>query len=196
VWKITLPHAGIPLSRLVLKSGTPLFSRQFTLSERRDSPNGGTAAYVLAGGTWSRRAEPGESATFALEIPARLATDTLWLETDNGDNPAIALESATATYPVARLVFKVTGPDGFELAYGQPAASAPQYDLRLVASRLLTAPRQVAQLAPAPAVKTGGGLAALLRGANGGVVFWGALALVVAVLLGAVARLLPKTPAK
>jgi hypothetical protein len=194
VWRIALPHAGIPVSRLVLRSGTPLFSRQFRLSERRDSPNGGTAVARRCTAAWSRRPEPGEPETCTLEISDRLATDTLWLETDNGDNPAIALDAVTATHPVARLVFKVTGPDGFELAYGQREAAAPSYDLRLVAARLLTVPRQVAQLAPAPAAKAEGGLAKMLRGANGGVIFWGALALVVLVLLGAVAKLLPKAP--
>ncbi|MBA3848400.1 MAG: hypothetical protein C0502_00195 [Opitutus sp.] len=194
VWKIALPHAGIPVSRLVLRSGTPLFSRQFRLSERRESPNGGTSPHLLATAAWSRRPEPGEPETCTLEIPERLTSDTLWLETDNGDNPAIALDAATATHPVARLVFKVTGPDGFELAYGRREAAAPQYDLRLVAARLLTVPRQVAQLAPAPAAPAKSPIDRLLRSANGGIVFWSALALVVVVLLGVVARLLPKSP--
>ena len=120
-------------------------------------------------------------------------TDTLWLETDNGDNPAITLDAVLSTYAVVRLVFKVGETDGYALAAGNPAASTPRYDLSLVAQKLLTASRNVAQLAAdesrPPAGKDLGGL-------NGGYVFWGALALVVIVLLVTVAKLLPKPPAK
>lgn len=196
VWKIALPHAGLPLSRLTLKSSTPLFERQLRLTERRAAPSGGTLNVTLATATWRRRAEPGEPATLVLDVPERLATDTLWLETDNGDNPAIALDHVTATYPVARLVFKTAERDGFALAYGQTDIAAPHYDLSLVAERLLTAPRQVAQLAPAPAKALHRAWLAQMRITQGGVLFWATLALVVVVLLVIVTKLLPKPPVK
>lgn len=195
-WQLALPHAGTPVHSVILQSGTPLFQRQFRIYELRDSPTGGQAEHTLATGNWSRLPQPGEPETFTLKLSQRPATEALWLETDNGDNPAIALTNAAATYPVARLVFKASATDGFELAYGHTASSAPSYDLRLVADRLLTAPRVVARLASVAATSSGSGFARWLRGATGGYVFWGALALVVVVLLLVVARLLPKPPVR
>jgi fatty acid desaturase len=97
-----------------------------------------------------------------------------------------------AVYPVVRLIFKVGEINGFTLAYGNKDANAPRYDLSLVAVKLLTASRHAARIrAGATVVAAGNPLAAI----NSGYVFWGALALVVVVLLVVVARLLPKPPA-
>jgi hypothetical protein len=114
------------------------------------------------------------------------------VETDNGDNPAIVLGSAQAVYPVVRLVFKTTETEGFTLALGHQTVNAPRYDLSLVAVKLLTSSRSVAELTPAGATVTSKNLFA---GINVGYLFWGALALVVVVLLVVVAKLLPKPPA-
>jgi hypothetical protein len=97
-----------------------------------------------------------------------------------------------AVYPVVRLVFKVADTDGFALAYGNPSVNGPTYDLGLVAGRLLTSSRATAHLgADQPEEASRNPFA----GMNGGYVFWGALALVVVVLLAIVAKLLPKPAA-
>ncbi len=117
--------------------------------------------------------------------------ETLVLETDNGDNPAIMLTSVEAAYPVVRLIFKPeSGP--IALYYGNREAQAPRYDLSLVAERMFIAEKNVATLGAEESLK-GGTRTAL--GLNGGVWFWGALALVVVGLLVVVAKLLPKPPA-
>ena len=192
VWRVQLPQAGLPLRRLVLTSATPLFQRQFRLYERVANPNGGTIESTLTEGSWSRTPEPGVPETRAFELPGRLRTDTILIETDNGDNPAIALGAVQAVHPVVRLVFKVAETDGFELAYGHPSANAPRYDLGLVAVKLLTSSRNVARLTgDGPVVRHGNFLSSLPTG----YIFWAALALVVVVLLAVVAKLLPKPPA-
>lgn len=192
VWRIMLPQAGLPVRRLVLTSTTPLFQRQFRIYEQRTDRDGATYAAVLADGGWSRTPEPGVPETRTFELSERPRGDTLFLETNNGDNPAIVLGPVQAVHPVARLVFKTAETDGFTLAYGNETVSAPRYDLSLVAVKLLTAARNVAQFAeaatPAPAAATLGGLKV-------GVYFWAALGLVVVVLLVVVAKLLPKPPA-
>jgi hypothetical protein len=122
----------------------------------------------------------------------RTHADTLWIETENGDNPAIALGAVKVVHPVVRLIFKTTETEGFSLAFGNREAGAPHYDLSLVAVKLLTSSRNVAQLA------AGGATVAArpaFAGIEGGYIFWGALALVVIVLLVVVAKLLPKPPA-
>jgi hypothetical protein len=192
VWQLHLPQAGLPLRRLVLTSSTPLFRREFRLYEKLPGRDGRPREDTLASGTWSRAPEPGAPENRVFDLSARPRTDTLWLETDNGDNPAIALGAVQAIYPVVRLIFKTAETDGFTLAYGNKTAATPRYDLSLVAEKLLTSSRTPARLAaagPAPAASNP------LAGLNGGAIFWAALALVVIVLLVVVAKLLPKPPA-
>jgi len=191
VWQLRLPQAGPPLRRLVLASTTPLFQREFRIYEKLTTPEGRAYEATLAAGNWSRTPEPGVSETRGFDLMGRMRTDTLWIETDNGDNPAIALGAVQAVYPVVRLVFKVADTGGFELIYGNPAANTPRYDLSLVAVKLLTSSRNVAKLAagdPNSAARSS------FSGLKGGTIFWGALALVVIVLLVVVAKLLPKPP--
>ena len=191
VWRLPLPQPNLPLRRLVLSSATPLFQRQFRLYEKLADQNGAAIEVTLASGAWSRTPEPGVPETRIFDLSDRPRTATLYLETDNGDNPAIALSTAQATHPVVRLVFKTADTEGFTLAYGNRAAGAPRYDLSLVAAKLLTSARHVAQLAAGETTVAGKSFG----GINGGVIFWGALALVVVVLLVVVAKLLPKPPA-
>jgi hypothetical protein len=191
VWRLPLPQANLPVRRIVLTSSTPLFQRQFHLYEKLIDQNGAPMEITLASGAWSRTPEPGVPETRIFELAARPRTNVLFLETDNGDNPAIALSAVQAIYPVVRVVFKTADTEGFTLAYGNDAANAPRYDLSLVAAKLLTSSRAVAQImAGQLAAATGKPFAGL----KGGVVFWGALALVIIVLLVVVAKLLPKPP--
>lgn len=190
VWRLALPQSNLPLRRLLVASTTPLFERQFRVYEKWTGDNGAPVENALANASWSRTPEPGVPETKVFELSGRTHTNSLFLETDNGDNPAIVVSRAQAVYPVVRLVFKTSEVDGFTLAYGNDNANPPRYDLSLVAAKLLTASRTVAQIAAGPlasADKTFAGL-------NGGVVFWGALALVIVVLLVVVAKLLPKPP--
>lgn len=188
-WRVTLPQEKIPVQKLVLATKTPLFSRQFRISEIAKTAEGQSIEVTLGSGDWSRTPEPGVPETRTFAFSDRLRSDTIWIETDNGDNPPITLDAVAVTYPVVRLIFKTAATDGFTLAYGNDSVTAPRYDLGLVAARLLTAPRVVAKLggAPAPEKPAFGGVANRY-------IFWGALALVVVALLVVVAKMLPKAP--
>jgi hypothetical protein len=192
VWRLTLPQAGLPLQRLVLTCATPLFSREIRLYEMVAGTDGRTREIDLAGGTWSRTPEPGVPETRIFELSGRIQSNTVWIETDNGDNPAIALGTVQVVHPVVRLVFKVADTDGCALTYGNAEAAAPRYDLRLVAGKLLTSGRHVARLADGGQPAAAGNFLARV---NNRYLLWGALALVVVVLLVVVAKLLPKPPA-
>ncbi len=190
-WRVTLPQAGLPVDRLVLTSPTPLFQRQFRIFERLPGRDGREYERPLGGGAWSRTPEPGEPATHSFQLEGRPESRDLWIATDNGDNPAIDLGAVQVTYPVVRLVFQAVTSDGYVLANHNPEATAPRYDLSLVATRLLAAARQPAQLTqadvPAPASER-------LTAMHQRYLFWGVLALVVIALLAIVAKLLPKPP--
>lgn len=191
IWQVRLPSSRLPLQRLTLTTSTRLFQRQLRIYEKLTGTDGRRYESTLAEGDWSRTPDAGTPDARTFDLRDRPRTDTLWIETDNGDNPALDLTGARIIYPVIRLIFKSATTDGFALAYGQPAAATPRYDLGLVAARLLTAPRNVATLSNRvePAATRG-----LFAGLDGGYIFWGALALVVLVLLIVVARLLPKPP--
>lgn len=195
VWRLALPHVGLPLRRLTLSSDTPLFQRQFRVYEKVTGSDGRSQERTLASGTWSRTPEPGSPRTRVFDLSDRLQGDTLYLETDNGDNPPIALTGASAEHAVTRVVFRAMELDGLQLVYAHPRAAAPRYDLNLVAAKLLTAERHAATLGAGETAR-GSFARGVMRHLTGGIVFWSALAMVVAVLLTTVAKLLPKPPAK
>ena len=195
VWRVSLPQPHLPLQKIVLTFDTPLFQRQFRIYEKLTNQNSVTREITLAAGAWSRTPEPGVPENRVFELSDRPRSNTLWIESDNGDNPAIALGTVQAVYPVVRLVFKTAETDGFALAYGNKQANAPRYDLSLVAVKLLTASRQVAQLPADNLVATSTDSNDFFPGINNTYILWAALGLVVVVLLVVVAKLLPKPPA-
>ena len=189
-WQAKLPHAHTPIVQFTVASPTPLFQRQIRLFQIVTSDGAEPYEQTLATMSWNKSPADQQPLTFAFS--ASPTGDTLWIETDNGDNPAIALDAVKIAYPVVRLLFKAqAGP--LELYYGNRNATAPRYDISLIADQIMAAEKSVATLergaeAAAPARP---GFAAL----RAGVLFWCALGLVVVVLLVVVAKLLPKPPA-
>ncbi len=190
-WEIALPRAGLPVTRLTLASPTALFQRHLRVFETTDDGRGNRHERTLASGDWSHTPEDKRSLTLTFTTPP--LTATLFLETDNGDNPPIALGAVTAAHPVVRLLFK-TDAAPVALYYGHAQAAAPRYDLALVAGQILAATKEAATLGAEEQARAEGWAKGALAGARGGVVFWAALALVVIVLLIVVAKLLPKAP--
>ena len=120
-------------------------------------------------------------------------TDTLILETDNGDNPPLILDQFQLFYPATRVLFKTSSGEGLALFYGNPEAAAPQYDLSLVAGQLLAARKSKAALASEERLKAAPWVERHPPGQLS-VLFWAVLALVVVALLLIISRLLPKPP--
>jgi hypothetical protein len=188
-WTIKLPETSLPIARLTCVARTPLFERSMSLYEEVTDERGGKYRHPLAGATWTQTPER-RSKEFALTLDSPLESDTLFLETDNGDNPLIELEKFTAFYPATRILFKAKPDDELFLYYGNPSVSPPSYDLSLVAGQLLAAGKNVASLSSEEQLKKSPWNQ--IPG-HGGVLFWGILALVVIVLLGVISRLLPKS---
>jgi hypothetical protein len=149
-------------------------------------------ASELGRATWDQTPDAPKR-DLVLELNARPKSDTLFLETDNGDNPAIELRDFRGYYPATRVIFKAT-PDPVQqvwLYYANPDATAPRYDLALVAGQLLKAERGTVaagreeNLSPKPSL-----VGQTLTGSTR-YIFWGALALVVIVLLAIMSRFLP-----
>ena len=191
-WILRLPAAHLPLTRLSCVTRSPLFQREVTLHEEVADDRGAKRCRALGGATWIQTPDR-QSRTFVLTLNDRPETDTLYLETENGDNPPIELEGFTAFYPASRLLFKAKPEDGLLLYYGNPRVAPPRYDLTLVAGQLLGADPAAATLAAEVSLKKPSWQENQVPG-QGGVLLWSVLAVVVVGLLGLIARLLPKPP--
>jgi hypothetical protein len=89
-WRLTLPQAGLPVARLTATSPTPLFRRELVLYEEVPDERGSKHRRVLGSASWTQQPDQ-PAAPWSLSWAGAPETDTLFLETDNGDNPAIAL---------------------------------------------------------------------------------------------------------
>jgi hypothetical protein len=193
-WILRLPRANLPITRLTCVARTPLFERAMSLYEQLDDERGTSYRHPLGAASWNQTPDR-KSKDFALALNSPPLSDTLFLETDNGDNPPVALENFQMVYPATRLLFKADPGDGLFLYYGVRRAAPPRYDLSLVAGQLLAAEKNVPSLsAEEQLIKTSWHEN---QTGQGGVLFWGILAAVVVVLLLVISRLLPKgEPAK
>jgi hypothetical protein len=190
-WSIKLPRAGLPLTRLACATKTPLFQRSLSLYEELADERGDKFRHALGGGSWEQTPER-KTKEFSLTLDSAPQSDTLILETENGDNPPIELEKFTAFYPATRLLFKAKPDAELFLYYGNPRVAPPRYDLSLVANQLLAADKKAASLSDEQQLKKSSWRENEVPG-KGGIVFWGILAVVVMVLLIIISRLLPKS---
>jgi hypothetical protein len=191
-WIIKLSQSRLPVTRLSCTTRTTLFQRDITVYEELTDERGEKYRHNVGGASWVQKPER-KSQEFFLTLDSPLQSDTLFIETHNGDNPPVALEKFQLFYPATRILFKARPDDELFLYYGNPRVATPSYDLSLVAGQLLSAERITA----APGAEQ-----QLLKSSwreyeipgQSGVVFWGILALVVVVLLVIISRLLPKSP--
>jgi hypothetical protein len=191
-WMLKLPQSRLPVTRLSCGTRTALFQRDITLYEELADERGEKYRHNLGGASWTQMPER-KNKEFFLTLDSAPQSDTLFLETHNGDNPPVALEKFQLFYPATRILFKA-GPDGeLFLYYGNPRAAAPSYDLSLVAGQLLSADKAIASPGAEQQLLKSSWREHEIPG-QGGVVFWGILALVVVVLLVIISRLLPKAP--
>jgi hypothetical protein len=190
-WSIQLPFSELPVTRLSCVSPTALFRREVVVYEEPFDARGGRYRRHLGRASWVQIPERA-AAPLTLLFEGTPVTDTLYLETDNEDNPPLQLSGFELHYPVVRLFFKSNPGVDLFLYYGNARVSAPQYDLHLVASQIIAANKTAAYLGSAERLRAGG--EPRMTG-KGGPLFWGALVVVVVGLLFVITRLLPKPSA-
>ncbi len=145
---------------------------------------------VLGNVRWVQTPDQKQAALMIAINPPQ--TDTIYLEMDNGENPPIRLENFQAFYPVAYALTKLPSTQQTFLYYGNEGAVAPNYDLSLVAPQLLSAEKMSASLGPQQVLKEPS-IAEKYSGTRvSNTVYWGALTLVVIVLVLIISRLIPK----
>ena len=193
-WSLKLPQAGIPIRRITCAADSALFQREMRVWEEATDDRGDKFPRELGRATWKKI--PGETTReFAIHLDVVPRSDTLFLETDNGDNPGITLHDFRGHYPVSRVVFK-TASDSTQpiwIYYGNPDAVPPHYDVALIADQLFRAERAPATLGRQENMNSKTERIVQTLSGSSLYVFWGALGVVVAGLLLLIARLLPKT---
>lgn len=189
-WIIKLPRGGLPLTRLTCSSRTPLFKRSLALYEMVTDEQGDQYRRDLGQANWMQTPEhPSQQFMLALDYPPQ--GDTMFLETENGDNPPIKLDTFQLCLPVTRVLFKDEATTSLHLYYGNPQAFRPDYDLSLVAGQLLSAEKNIATAsAEEPLKKSGSHMSQMTDESK--LLFWGMLSVVVVVLLAVISQLLPK----
>jgi hypothetical protein len=195
-YRIRLPYAALPASRLVVQTDARVFDREVELQmlpSAVDDPRARSGPVTIAAAAW-RHADPELPApALAIELPA-LRVAELSLVVDEGDNAPLPLRGATLLLPAYRLRFFRDAQTPLTLLYGRSDISSPRYDLALLAPRLLGAPAQ--DVAASAERETSD-----VTGVTPTIVFWCALALAVLALVVLIARLLrpgggaPTTPA-
>lgn len=192
-WQIKLPHPNLPITRLTCTTSSTLFRRQVTLYERPADERGEKYTRQLGSASWVRT-PPATATPLELVLTSRPVTDTLILETDNGDNPAIELAGFQVFHPVTRVLFKAPSEPATELYYGNSGVGFPQYDLDLIAPRLLAEAKNTAELGAETALKESAVTDLFQLSGTKNALFWVALVMVVLVLLAVIGKLLPKNP--
>lgn len=189
-WILKLPRPHLPLTRLTCSAKTSLFQRNMTAYEELHDERG-EAQHVLGHASWIRTSSWWKR-DFSLTFDDSPESDTVILETDNGDNPPIELENFQLFYPATRILFRANPGDRLFLYYGNPGVDSPRYDLNLVAGNLLAASKSDASLGAEEQLRMPW-QNELEKAGRGGAVFWAVLTLVVIALLVVIARLLPKS---
>ncbi len=191
-WTIRLPQARLPIMKLSCETKATLFQREAQLFEEVADGRGERHLRGLGNTSWVRRPE-NKSGRFSMTLHMPPQTETLLLQIENGDNPALDLEKFQVFLPVTRMLFTAPPGETVTLCYGNAKAIAPSYDLDLVAPQILAAAKSDATLTDADPA---GPAARVASSKNLSLAFFGVLALVVAVLVVVIMRLLPKpTPA-
>lgn len=188
-WKVVLPVANLPVGWLTANSDAPMLNRLVRAFCERKDELGNQWNEELGSVQWIKSGNAGASLHF--DFHGRRLPAEFMLEAENGDNPPIQLADVVLHFAAPSLVAKLPQGGDFYLCYGNAEVAAPQYDLKLASAELMAAPHASAVLGNEQKV-AGSGVADGRAVDAGSPWLWIALAAVVALLLGIVAKLLPK----
>jgi hypothetical protein len=188
-WSITLPVDGLPAASLTATSPDPLFSRDLVLTGRTVDRLGNRIPATFGNSAWTVSPDmPAARRTLDMNLGGTRLPRELTLETDNRDNPPIRIAQVSIAFQAPVIAARTTHGGPVLLYYDNPGSKAPDYDLALVRDELLAADAATARLGPEEVLKP----AKRREPGAGSPWLWAALAIVVALLLTVVAKLLPR----
>ena len=161
VYVVTLPYPNLPPPTLVLETSARVFQRTVQIAVERPPNRHRRDAYVdiLAAETWRHADDERPARALTLRLGTMPETELL-LIVEEGDNAALPITAARLLLPSYRLRFFHPGTTAVRLAYGRGDLQPPQYDLALLAPRVMGASAQevsavastAAPPSPAPAI--------------------------------------------
>ncbi|HEX4681943.1 MAG TPA: hypothetical protein VH277_04495 [Gemmatimonadaceae bacterium] len=166
-YRVRLPYAGLPDADLRLQTSDRVFRREITVDATRAA--------------WSHDDPSTAAPDFDAALPGRVASDSLMIAVDDGDNKKLSITSVTLRVPTYRLRFFNDSSATLRLVYGDSTRAAPRYDLALVAAQLRDSAATAVDAAPEHVVQE------TSRGPR--TAFWAVLVLTVVILIGLIARL-------
>jgi hypothetical protein len=166
-----------------------VFQRTVQIGVERQPDRSRREAYfdVRAAETWRHADEQ----TPARPLPLRVETmpeTRLYLVVDEGDNAPLPITKARLLLPSYRLRFFHADGTGVRLLYGRQDLQPPQYDLALLAPRVMGATAREISAAPDSGANVNSAPPSARRSVT--TIFWAALSLSVLVLLGLIVKLI------
>lgn len=133
-------------------SAPAYFSREVVVQEAVTDARGEAGTRILGSASWEKRSE--EPASPLVIGILRPSGGQIRVTVENGDNAPLAIASAAVWISVPRIDFVFAPGEKLALLSGNAEASAPAYDLDLVAARVLSSPALPARVAsPEPLPK-------------------------------------------
>ncbi|HET7187679.1 MAG TPA: discoidin domain-containing protein [Gemmatimonadaceae bacterium] len=188
-YRLALPLTGLPDATLRLETSARVFERDIAVVTRelpRDTRQLSTDRVVDMPWTHDDPDIAAPPVEIGLEAQ-RLASDSLFVLVNDGDNQKLPLTRATILLPTYRLRFFRQAGTSLHLVYGRDDLAAPRYDIALLAPRLLDA--AASEVLAAPEHGNAVNASPVPQRA-----FWATLAAAVAVLLVLIARLVRAGP--
>ena len=186
VYAIAWPHERLSSARLVLTTNTRVFRRRVSIAAERQPDRQRRDPWIetLASAEWLNATQEVAAPALTLPLP-ETEVSRLLVVVDEGDNSALPIASGRLLFPQYRLrLFR--GPQTtLRLAYGEPGLAAPNYDLALLAPRLLGV--SATEVAPATERADGAAPPQSLLSLQ---LFWAIVAAAVAILVFLIVRLI------
>jgi hypothetical protein len=177
-YKFDLPYDTLPdCSRIVFTTSSRVFERGVTLIRAADERRGREAS-IIGSATWSSSQPEATPPVLTFCLPHAKRVELI---VDEGDNAPLPITSAVVEIPAVALRFYNPG-SPLTLLYGNAHASPPQYDLALLAPRVLGEPARDVTLGAI-------GAASSDQTSLDAKIFWVALGLATVILLAILARL-------
>jgi hypothetical protein len=186
IYKVALPERQLPGVTLVLETSARVFQRSVRVGVSRGADRNRREPWfeTLASAAWRHADEQSAAPALSMKVDPVDAAELL-VVVDEGDNAALPIRSGRLLLPSYRIRFYQPQGSALRLAYGRADIQAPQYDLALLAQRVMGAHAAVVN-APGvtgPAASSANELIPLP-------LFWGLLGAAVLVILGLIVRLL------
>lgn len=188
-WKITHGYDQLPISKVIITPGSPMFERWIEIKSVSEDQYGKPIEITHSQTNWVMKLRENEDSRLHLPLSNNRLPESFYVTTLNGDNPPIIISAVDVVCAKPSVTFKRISSKPVFLYYGNPKAHTPNYDLQLIRHELASVVKQ-------PGLT--GNTETMIAGTHdkrpintGSPWLWIALGLVVITLLIVISKLLP-----